>query len=412
MSASRASAATSARLAPPAAATAATMRPSTRGAGESVTRSRIDGSWSRSSASSALSTALPRSMSTTTPAGPSARSMASMIADRVGAERRLVEPGGHLDPQRAAVQHLGGQRDRGAGQRPAVGDDDQSDAVLGARGRRVSRKALCHVHCTPLARRLGQSGGSEGRFGRRFEQQRHGRRAGVLVPDAALAEVAGPALARQHRRGRVPTRRGGVAGVLQRRRPGPRRRRARRPARRRPAPARRTSSCRPARPCRGPRHRRARPAGRRRARAPRRSRRRRASCPSAGRACRTAGRSLRRPWRPASCPTLENSAPGRCRRVCVERGHGGLHAPVHVRPVVGVADRRVELGQVVAVLRDQVRRTCAPTPRGPPWSRSRPCAQMPHLSADVFTGASQSESSSSSTLSSVTDAPAMSSEVM
>ena len=50
------------------------------GAGESVTRSRIEASWSRSSASSVLSTALPRSMSTTTPAGPSARSMASMIA--------------------------------------------------------------------------------------------------------------------------------------------------------------------------------------------------------------------------------------------------------------------------------------------------------------------------------------------
>ena len=39
-------------------------------------------------------------------------------------------------------------------------------------------------------------------------------------------------------------------------------------------------------------------------------------------------------------------------------------------------------------------------------------SQMPHLSAEVFTGASQSESSSSSTLSRVIDAPAMSSEVM
>ena len=43
ISASRASAATSARLAPPAAATAATMRPSTMGAGDSVTRSRTAG---------------------------------------------------------------------------------------------------------------------------------------------------------------------------------------------------------------------------------------------------------------------------------------------------------------------------------------------------------------------------------
>ncbi len=74
--------------------------------------------------------------------------------DRVGAEGGLVESGGHLDPQHAAVQHLSGQGHRGAGERPAVGDDDQSDSLVGARGRRVSREALCDVHFTPLARHL------------------------------------------------------------------------------------------------------------------------------------------------------------------------------------------------------------------------------------------------------------------
>ena len=54
-------------------------------------------------------------------------------ADRVGAEGRFVKTGGHLDPLRTAVQHLRGQRHRGMGQRAAVGDDDQPDAVLGVR---------------------------------------------------------------------------------------------------------------------------------------------------------------------------------------------------------------------------------------------------------------------------------------
>ena len=57
ISASLASAATSARLAPPAAATAATTSPSTMGAADRVTRSRAVGSSRRSRASSALSRA-------------------------------------------------------------------------------------------------------------------------------------------------------------------------------------------------------------------------------------------------------------------------------------------------------------------------------------------------------------------
>ena len=52
-------------------------------------------------------------------------------------------------------------------------------------------------------------------------------------------------------------------------------------------------------------------------------------------------------------PDLGEQRPGVGRRALVERGHGGLHAPVHVRAVVGVADRGVELGQVVPVLGDE-----------------------------------------------------------
>ena len=89
------------------------------------------------------------------------------------------------------------------GQVVAVGDDDQSDTVIGSRCRRVSRKALCHVHCTPLAF-VGQvvKVGSERRLGRCFEQEGHGRGAGILVSDAALSQIAGAPLPRRHRGGR------------------------------------------------------------------------------------------------------------------------------------------------------------------------------------------------------------------
>ncbi len=56
-------------------------------------------------------------MSTTTPAGPSTSSIASLMLNGVGAEGHLVQAGGHRDPYRAAVQHLGGERHRGPGQR-------------------------------------------------------------------------------------------------------------------------------------------------------------------------------------------------------------------------------------------------------------------------------------------------------
>src|SRR6185437_9313685 len=102
---------------------------------------------------------------------------------------------------------------------------------------------------------------------------------------------------------------------------------------------------------------------------------------------------------------------GRFRFRLVERGDGGPHPAVHVGAVVAVADRGVQIGR---------------------WSRfsatSRANArihacrlaldtvsvmyQMPHLNAGVLTGASHSDSRFSSTLSSVTEVPAISREVI
>ena len=127
ISAARASAATSARLGAARGGDRGDDRAPRRAApSESTTRSRAVGSSSRSSASSALSTALPRSIRTTTPSGPSTFSIASLIRTASVPNVVLVEPGRHLDPHRAAVQHLAGQADRGPGQRAAVGDDDDA----------------------------------------------------------------------------------------------------------------------------------------------------------------------------------------------------------------------------------------------------------------------------------------------
>ena len=65
---------------------------------------------------------------------------------RIGSERGVVQPGGRLDAHRPAVQHLAGQRNRGAGQRPAVRDDDQADEA-GRFGLGSGR------HDAPLSRR-------------------------------------------------------------------------------------------------------------------------------------------------------------------------------------------------------------------------------------------------------------------
>jgi hypothetical protein len=47
----------------------------------------------------------------------------------VGAERRVVQSGGNGDARLLAVQHLGGEADRGVGKCAAVRDDDEADAA-------------------------------------------------------------------------------------------------------------------------------------------------------------------------------------------------------------------------------------------------------------------------------------------
>ena len=224
---------------------------------------------SRSSASSADSTALPRSIRTTTPAPSSAAVIASTIAVASVPNVVVVEPGGDLDPHLAAVQHLGGQRDRGVGQRPAVRDDDE------AGHRRLS-----------LRRARGRGG----------DEQRRRRRARVLVADAALAEVAARPLRASI--GIVASRPASAAAAAARPAPRP----GRRP-RRAPRLARRTAGASASNMVLSPASalpRATTPSSPARSAAANAGRVERlgvagAGRPSAGRACRRAGRWPRRP---------------------------------------------------------------------------------------------------------------------
>ena len=113
-------------------------------------------------------------------------------------------------------------------------------------------------------------------------------------------------------------------------------------------------------------------------------------------------------------PTLLSSAPRRCpagsrparpRRPSCPRS---MFAPWSASPIA-------ESSSVSSPgARRRARRTGAPIDRGPPWSRCRRAIALrcPSAGAGVLTGASHSASISSSTLSSVTDVPAISSEVM
>ena len=194
------------------------------------------------------------------------------------------------------------------------------------------------------------------------EDRRRGR-ARIEVTGAALAEVARAALAGDERDGRVPAR--GGRGEP----PRPQRLRERDAAGRRGASgrrpsdgARRTSSCRPARPCP--------------ARRPRRARRAKAAAKSAASSVR--GRAGAH-WPSEEQRAVQRSARAADRRH--ERHADGLqHAPRVVgstraraaaarRPfpramfvaVVGVADRRVELGQVGRPARRSARGTAPAT---------------------------------------------------
>ena len=140
----QASAATSSRSAPAAAATAATIRPSTRGAGQSSTPARACSS-SRSSASSADSTALPRSISTTTPVPESAL----VIASRIWA----ASVPNVVSSRPAAISMGSGGR---AAFPARVGP--RRGPVRGCARRRRSRPAGCHraAPCPSAQRRRGR----------------------------------------------------------------------------------------------------------------------------------------------------------------------------------------------------------------------------------------------------------------
>ena len=109
--------------------------------------------------------------------------------------------------------------------------------------------AYCATSCPPIRVDSGQS--AHVRAAHRDEEGARGR-ARVLVPGAALAEVARPALARHERDrgGARPPRPRPPRGRAPRR--GRRPRRARPAGPRRPGGGRRAWSCRRARPCRGP----------------------------------------------------------------------------------------------------------------------------------------------------------------
>ena len=123
-SAPRASAATSASSAPPRERAAAATAPSTSGAAESTTGP--PSSSSISSAISALISALPRSISTSTPVGRAHALDRGAHALGVRADRAVVEPARRLDGD-LVTAHLARQLGRPFGQLRAVRDDDEVD---------------------------------------------------------------------------------------------------------------------------------------------------------------------------------------------------------------------------------------------------------------------------------------------
>ena len=80
--------------------------------------------------------------------------------------------------------------------------------------------------------------------------------------------------------------------------------------------------------------------------------------------------------------------------------------------MVGVADGRVELGQFGALLGHEVAEPGEPAHNSVESHGAVGHSYAPQRRPEVFTGASQSFSSSSSAFSTVTEQPAMSSEVM
>ena len=241
-----------------------------------LSRTAYLGGGPSSNASSALSTAEPRSIRTRTPSGEAAFVHRPPYLGGVGAERRPPHP--------AATATTG----------PSPCTISSASATAAS-----ARAGLCETTTIPImsapqrCERVGERreqqrrrGRHPGRGGRRCARRGSsrapcGRRSGSVASRPAAAASAAAA--------------GGGAEVRTRQ-PAPLERVER------PAPARRTSSCRPASAL----PRATIPSSPARSAAEQRRTvevggvaRGRAAC--AGRTCRTAGRSRRRPWSPASC---------------------------------------------------------------------------------------------------------------
>jgi hypothetical protein len=96
----------------------------------------------------------------------------------------------------------------------------------------------------------------------------------------------------------------------------------------------------------------------------------------------------------------------------VELRPNRLHPSVHVDAVIGVTDGGVEIGQLGAVRGDQLGEATDPGFQSSHGRGIRRHAHAPHRRAGVRTGASHKRTSSSSSLSSVIEQPAISSDVM
>src|SRR5215207_5477073 len=282
-----------------------------------------------------------------------------------------------------------------------------------------SAPAYCATSFPPIRSNFGARGGPSGvgpRARRAPDEERAGCRAGVLVPGAALSEVARPALARHERD------RGGDALVGRARRAGERRSEAGALAERGPEGLAGREE--------GVEHRLVAGLGLA-AGLHARDRRVEAVPPRLGRELRrVAGRCaelqeegpVEGPAGPADLRDQAHrdalhDAADVAGLVAVQLLDGRAHAAVHVDAVVGVADRLVEARQLVLLLADDGREGPDPgcdlggrRPTGPRGARG--LRHAPQRSPAVLTGASQRRVSSSSSLRSVIEQPAISSEVM
>ena len=255
--------------------------------------------------------------------------------------------------------------------------------------------------------------GDEGAAERPDDQRGRGR-ARVLMTHGALAEVRRAALARLHRRGGARALVRGVGGRRQRVGRARRPRRAARAARPPRGRARRPSSCRPARRPRAPG-----PPPSAASSAPTSAGPSSSPSPTA----RPARRSAEPHSGPLAPPTVETSVlPARIRRLPGARlvgvGQRG-ESPARIPRVMLIPWSPSPIAESSCVRWSASASMAAADPviqssTDSTWLTAigAPTAYAPQRSAAVWTGASHSCASSSSSSSSVSDAPAISSDVM